>query len=195
MASFKSNDNYLAGKLLLAMPNMGDQRFNRAVIFVCAHDENGAMGIVINNEMPEMEFTDLIPQLKIESDIKVDLDKVSLPVMCGGPVETGRGFLLHSADFSRVDTMRVDQTYGVTGTVDALKELAIGKGPDDVLFALGYAGWDAGQLEAELQDNAWLVVDPDHDLVFGDDPEEKWNIAVSKLGVDPTLLSGAAGRA
>ncbi len=195
MGSYKSNDNYLKGKLLLAMPNMGDNRFNHAVIFMCAHDENGAMGIVINNAMPEVEFKDLVSQLKIESDIKVDLNKITLPVMCGGPVETGRGFLIHSSDFYRGETMRVNKSYGVTGTVDALKDLAIGKGPDDVLFALGYAGWDAGQLEAELQDNAWLVVDPDHELIFGDDPDEKWNLAIAKLGIDPVMLSGAAGSA
>ena len=91
--------------------------------------------------------------------------------------------------------MRVNKSYGVTGTVDALKELATGKGPNDVLFALGYAGWDAGQLEAELQDNAWLVVEPDHQLIFGGDPEEKWHLGISKLGIDPVMLSGAAGSA
>lgn len=195
MGSKIPQGNYLAGKLLLAMPSMGDDRFDHAVIFICAHDENGAMGIVINNAMPDMEFKDLISQLKIESDIKFDLDKIALPVMCGGPVESGRGFLLHSSDFARVDTMRVNKSYGVTGTVDALKELATGKGPNDVLFALGYAGWDAGQLEAELQDNAWLVVEPDHQLIFGGDPEEKWHLGVSKLGIDPVMLSGAAGSA
>lgn len=195
MVRFKSDDNYLTGKLLLAMPRMGDRRFDNAVIFICAHDENGAMGIVINESIPDMEFKDLISQLKLESDINIDPDNIDLPVMCGGPVEKGRGFLLHSSDFSRADTMRVNKTYGVTGTVDALKQLAAGKGPDDVIFALGYAGWDAGQLEAELQDNAWLVVDSDYDLIFSNDPEEKWNLAIAKLGIDPVMLSGEAGRA
>ena len=187
--------SYLAGKLLLAMPNMGDPRFHRAVIFLCAHDEDDAMGLVINNEMQNVEFKDLAKQLKFESDIKINFDDIHLPVLSGGPVETARGFLLHSGDFTRSDTMRVDDAYGVTGTTDALKDVALGNGPKDMLFVLGYAGWGAGQLDIEIQENAWLVVDPDTDLVFGDNMDGKWSRAISKLGVDPVLLSGAAGRA
>ena len=191
----KVKASYLAGKLLLAMPGMGDHRFNRAVILLCAHDEEGAMGLVINNEMPNVEFSDLAKQLKFESDIKINFDDIHLPVLSGGPVETARGFLLHSSDFKRPDTMQVDDAYGVTGTTDALKDVALGNGPRDMLFVLGYAGWDAGQLDIEIQENAWLVVDPDQDLVFGDDMAGKWSRAMSKLGIDPVLLSGASGRA
>lgn len=188
----KKDDNYLTGKLLIAMPSMGDPRFHRAVIFLCAHDEDGAMGLVINHELPGVEFSDLVSQLKFESDIKFDM---SLPVMYGGPVESARGFLLHSTDFERADTMHVAQKYGITGTVDALQDIAQGKRPKDLLFILGYAGWDAGQLDEELQQAAWLVVDADPDLIFEGDPDEKWLRAITKLGVDPAMLSGASGRA
>lgn len=191
----QSSDHYLTGKLLLAMPNMGDPRFHRAVIFVCAHDEQGAMGLVINHIMPSIEFNDLVKQLKVESDIKVNFEALDLEVMYGGPVESARGFLLHSGDFSRDDTMRVDGSYGVTGTVDALKDVASGKGPNDLLFMLGYAGWDAGQLDIEIQESAWLVVDPDQDLIFGSDPSDKWTRGINKLGIDPAMLSGLSGNA
>lgn len=191
----QKNDHYLTGKLLLAMPNMGDPRFHRAVIFVCAHDEQGAMGLVINHIMPSIEFNDLVKQLKVESDIKVNFETLDLEVMYGGPVESARGFLLHSGDFSRDDTMRVDSSYGVTGTVDALKDVASGKGPNDLLFMLGYAGWDAGQLDAEIQDNAWLVVEPDQDIIFGSDPSDKWTRGIHKLGIDPGMLSSLSGNA
>ncbi|MGH1456423.1 MAG: YqgE/AlgH family protein [Alphaproteobacteria bacterium] len=194
MAS-KAQNNYFAGKLLLAMPNMGDPRFNRAVIFLCAHDENGAMGLVINHEMPNVAFTDLVPQLKIGSDITVNFDDIKLPVMCGGPVESARGFLLHSTDFKREETMSIDKSYGVTGTLDALKDVAMGAGPEELMFILGYAGWDAGQLDEEIQQNAWLVVDSDHELVFGGDADDKWTRSIAKLGFDPVMLSSAAGSA
>jgi len=191
----QKQDNHLVGKLLLAMPSMGDPRFHRAVIFICAHDEEGAMGLVINHSMPGIEFNDLMGQLKLESDIRVDFEKLNLDVMYGGPVETARGFLLHSGDFTRADTMMVNKSYGVTGTVDALKDIATGKKPENLMFILGYAGWEAGQLDEEIQNNAWLVVDPDPDLVFGDNPEAKWTQAVNKLGIDPAMLSSVAGRA
>ena len=194
MASEKEN-HYLNGKLLLAMPSIGDPRFNKAVIFLCAHDERGAMGLVINNRLPGLEFTAMLEQIGIISDIKVDLEKLSLPIMGGGPVEGARGFMLHSNEFSDSDTIKVDDHYGVTGTVDALKKVVEGQGPDDMLFILGYAGWEAGQLDAEIQDNAWLVVDADHDLVFNTQPEEKWQLAVQKLGFDPAMLSAQSGRA
>lgn len=187
--------SYMTGKLLLAMPSIGDQRFDRAVIFVCAHDEEGAMGLVINNTMQGIEFSELVGQLKFESDIKVKFEEMNLPVMSGGPVETARGFLLHSSDFKRDDTMKVDEEFGVTGTVDALKDVACGQGPKDLLFMLGYAGWDAGQLDAELQQNAWLVVDADPALIFEGEPQEKWSRAINKLGIDPAMLSSSVGRA
>ncbi len=192
MASSKEN-NYLTGKLLLAMPSMGDPRFHRAVIFICSHSEEGAMGLVINHKMPSVKFMDLVKQLNIESDIKVNFEKLDLAVMCGGPVESARGFMLHSGDFSRDDTMKVNNNYGITGTVEALKDVARGVGPKDLIFVLGYAGWDAGQLDLEIQQNSWLVVDPDPEIIFEGRAEEKWTRAIAKLGIDPVMLSSVAG--
>lgn len=191
----KITDHYLKGKLLLAMPSMGDPRFHRAVIFICEHDENGAMGLVVNHALSGIEFTELVKQLKIESDIMVNFDALDLPVMCGGPVETARGFLLHSGDFIRPDTMPVNQGYGVTGTIDALREVANGNRPKGLLFILGYAGWDAGQLESEIQQNIWLVTEPDPELIFTGEPDEKWTKAVRQMGIDPGRLSAEAGNA
>lgn len=194
MAEIK-NDHYLVGKLLIAMPNMGDPRFHKAVIFMCAHDKNGAMGLVINHTLPGLEFENLLEQLGITSDIEIKLDALSLPVMSGGPVEAARGFLLHSNDFEQNDTVKIDDAYYVTGTIDALKAVAEGDGPDQALFILGYAGWSSGQLDQEIQQNAWLVVDPDPDIIFKTVPDEKWTMAAKKLGIDPAMLSGDAGRA
>jgi len=183
---------YLTGRLLLAMPAMGDPRFHKAVIYVCAHDENGAMGLVINHTLPGIDLSQLIEQLNIESDAP---DSPNGLVMSGGPVETARGFVLHSTDFQQTDTIKIDDEFSVTGTIDALKAIANGEGPDQMLFILGYSGWSAGQLDKELIDNAWLVADPDPDLIFDSLPDEKWTKAVQTLGVDPNMLSGEAGRA
>jgi putative transcriptional regulator len=191
----KDADGYLTGKLLIAMPKMSDPRFYRSVIFICAHDKNGAMGLVINNEMPGVEFDQLLRQLDIASDIKIDLEPLQMPVMNGGPVENARGFLLHSADFKQVDTITIDTFFSVSGTIDALKQVAKGQGPQHMLFALGYAGWGAGQMEREIQENAWLVVDADPALIFQATSDEKWDMAVQKLGINPAMLTGEAGRA
>lgn len=187
--------NSLAGKLLLAMPALGDPRFYRAVIFMCAHDEKGAMGLVINHVMPGIEFRNLLKQLKISSDINVDLRKFQLPVMAGGPVEGSRGFILHSHDFRQKDTVEVGDFYGITGTIEALKAIAAGKGPDHLLFILGYAGWGPKQLDKEIQENSWLVADSDPNIIFHAEPTEKWDLAVQKIGVNPAMLSIEAGRA
>lgn len=189
------DDQYFAGKVLIATSGMNDSRFHRAVIFLCAHDAGGAMGLVINHIMTNVTFNDLIDQLKIESDIKVNFKGLNLPIMCGGPVEKARGFLLHSGDFVRSETLEINKSYGITGTVDALKDVALGKGPKSRMFALGYAGWDAGQLEVELAQNAWLLTDPDEDLIFSPDYNKKWIQAIEKLGIDPAMLSVEAGRA
>ncbi len=186
-------DNYLTGKLLLAMPSMSDTRFERAVIFICAHDEQGAMGLVINNALRDVAFTDMLEQIDLISDIKIDLSK--FPVMNGGPVDSDRGFLLHSHEYSKDDTVNVNDEYGVTGTIDALREVVGGDGPDKMLFILGYAGWSAEQLDQELQQNAWLVADADPSLIFDTPLEEQWMSAVRALGVEPAMLSSAAGRA
>lgn len=191
----ESNDHYIAGKLLLAMPAMGDFRFEKSVIYMCAHDELGAMGLVINNPLPELDFKDLMDQLKVASGEEFDPKALSTLVMNGGPVEGARGFLLHSSDFELPDTIKVDDDVSVTGTLDALKDVVTGAGPKDKIFILGYAGWSAGQLDEELQRNAWLIVDADPDIVFHGEPEKKWDMAMKKLGIDPAMLSVTGGTA
>ena len=187
--------NSLTGKLLLSMPQMGDPRFQKSVIFMCAHDKNGAMGIVVNHLLNDIKFSDLLDQLQITSNIHIDMNALSIPVMNGGPVNMARGFLLHSPEFSHEGTMKVGNRYGVTGTINALKDLATGNGPAQKLFALGYAGWGAGQLEQELQDNTWLVIESNPDLVYNINPEKKWDIAIEQLGFDPSLISNTTGQA
>lgn len=188
-------DRYLAGRLLLAMPQMGDPRFYKAVIFMCAHDENGAMGLVINHALPGLDLSALLQQMKISIQNDEAGHPGNMPVMSGGPVEAARGFILHSSEFRQPDTVRVNDNICVTGTVDALKTIAGGDGPEKMLFILGYAGWGSGQLDREMQQNAWLVADPDPDLIFGPGTDEKWERAVRALGVDPAMLSVSAGRA
>ncbi|MCB1840345.1 MAG: YqgE/AlgH family protein [Alphaproteobacteria bacterium] len=190
-----TEDGYLTGKLLLAMPSMGDPRFHRAVIFMCSHDETGAMGLVINHRLPGIAFHELIGQLDIRSDIVIDMKKFDLPVMNGGPVESARGFLLHTPDFQREETVLIDGRYGITGTVEAVREIVTGKGPDNLLFILGYAGWSAGQLDWEIQQNAWLVTEADPAIIFDKNLDTKWTKAVGQLGFDPGMLSGEAGNA
>ena len=197
MASDIQNDDEfkLNGKLLIAMPSIGDPRFQKAVILVCAHDENGAMGLVINHQLPGLKFPELLNQLGIASEIQIDAKALALPVISGGPVESARGFLLHTNDFQQAGTVVVDQEFCITGTVEALKELARGNGPDHALFILGYAGWGRGQLEHELQQNAWLMVEPDAEIIFHSKLDEKWEMAAAKLGFDPAMLSGQSGTA
>jgi putative transcriptional regulator len=177
--------------LLVAMPSLQDGFFARSVVYLCAHSSAGAMGIVINQRLPDVEFSDLLSQLRLpESRLVVE------PVVhFGGPVETARGLVLHSKDFMRQDTVRIGGGMCVTGTVDILRAMAEGRGPNRSIFALGYAGWDAGQLEDEMQANAWLTVPADEELVFSADLSRKWETALKKIGVDPLALSADVGRA
>lgn len=188
-------EGYLAGKLLLAMPAMGDPRFHRSVIYMCTHDAQGAMGLVINHAIPGMGFKEILKELPIESEIEIDPSALSVPVMLGGPVDAGRGFLLHSNDFKDDQTIVVDDAFSVTATLDAIRAVVKGQGPNEKLFVLGYAGWSAGQLDEEIQNNTWLVAEPDAELIFNAPDAEKWQQAVSGLGFDPAMLSGDAGRA
>lgn len=191
-ASAPDTDRFFAGRLLVAMPNMGDPRFEKSVVFLCAHDETGAMGLVVNKIVPDLTLATLLEELTIAQSGDI-ADKT--PVFVGGPVETARGFLLHSAEFTDRDSIRVKGDYAVTGTIDALRHAMGENGPRDRLFALGYAGWGAGQLEDEIRANAWLVCDATPDLVFGGDQDTKWARAMLGLGIDPALFTGAAGRA
>ena len=182
---------YLQGQMLLAMPGMGDQRFARTVIYLCAHSEAGAMGIVVNKPLDTITFHELLDQLNIDRT-KADPD---LRVHFGGPVSPAQGFVLHSTDFMREGSLKVGDEIGLTNTVDVLRAMALGQGPKRALLALGYAGWSAGQLDAEIQANGWLHAPADFDLIFDGAPTEKWVRAVGTLGIDLAALSGAAGHA
>ncbi len=182
---------YLEGQLLIAMPNIGDPRFDRSVIFMCAHTEEGAMGIILNKIAEEITFDDLLEQL----EITVPEASEQIRIHSGGPVDTGRGFVLHTRDYLQNTTMPVGESYGLTATVDILRSIAEGEGPQRSLLALGYAGWGAGQLDSEIQANGWLHTEADMELVFDNMLETKWTRAVHKLGVDPSFLTGDAGHA
>ena len=181
----------LVGQLLIAMPGMSDPRFARTVIYMCAHSAEGAMGLVVNRAFEQISLAELLQQLEIDATA-VD-DKVA--VNFGGPVETGRGFVLHSPDYMREGTLVVTEGVSLTATVDILKAIASGNGPRRHLLALGYAGWGPGQLDSEILANGWLHVDADEELVFGAELDRKWDRAMAKLGINPMLLSDAAGHA
>ncbi|MGB8275207.1 MAG: YqgE/AlgH family protein [Alphaproteobacteria bacterium] len=181
----------LSGQLLVAMPQMRDPRFARTVIYMVAHTEDGAMGLVLNRVLGSVTFPDLLRQLGIDASDSAS----NIHVHFGGPVETGRGFVLHSADYHQGATLRVDEKVSLTATIDILRDIADGAGPRHCLLALGYAGWGPGQLEDELHGNGWLHVTADEDLVFGEDLEGKWEHAIAKIGVDFRNLSDEVGHA
>ena len=182
---------YLTGQLLMAMPGMPDPRFQRTVIYMCAHNAEGAMGLVINRLFGAITFGDLLEQLEIRPTRSV----ADLRVHYGGPVESGRGLVLHSTDFIRDGTLKVDDDVALTATVDILRAIADGRGPRLSLLALGYAGWGPGQLDAEMQANGWLTAESDEALMFDRDLETKWERSIAKLGVRLSMLSGQAGHA
>jgi putative transcriptional regulator len=194
-----SGRGYLDGQMLIAMPAMRDERFSRSVIYVCAHSSEGAMGIVVNQAAANINFSDLLVQLEVIPAA----DIIQLPpragmvkVLKGGPVETGRGFVLHSADFFiENSTLPIDEGICLTATLDILKAIAHGKGPQSAVLALGYAGWAAGQLENEIQENGWLHCAADSELIFGPDIEGKYTKALRKIGIDPGMLSSESGHA
>src|SRR5689334_8929375 len=189
---------YLEGQLLIAMPVMTDKRFARSVIYMCAHSAEGAMGLIVNQRASHISFDELLKQLGIESDGANDirLDPVDMDVHVGGPVETGRGFVLHSSDYHAADaTLATDEGVSLTATIDIRKAIAAGKGPDRAMLALGYAGWRAGQLESEIAANGWLHCPADADLLFDRNVDDKYQRAMSKLGIDPLHLVSDAGHA
>ena len=181
----------LVGQLLVAMPAMSDPRFARTVIYMCAHSAEGAMGLVVNRALEQISLAELLQQLEIDA---TEIDD-TVPVNFGGPVETGRGFVLHSPDYMREGTLVVTSSVSLTATIDILKAIASGSGPRRHLLALGYAGWGPGQLDSEILANGWLHVDADEELVFGAELDQKWDRAMAKLGINPMLLSDAAGHA
>ena len=182
----------LNGKLLIAMPEMGDPRFAFTVIFMCAYSEDGAMGLIVNKPTDELTMSDLLEQL----DIKQEDSARNLPIHFGGPVEHGRGFVLHEKGYhSSISTLDVNDDFAMTATLDILEDLAQGRGPAQAIINLGYAGWGPGQLESEIAQNAWLTCDADHELVFSTADEEKWEAALNRLGVSALTLSASAGHA
>jgi len=197
--SSRKRRGYLEGQVLVAMPGMVDQRFARSVIYLCAHSREGAMGIVVNQRAKRIKFSDLLVQLEVinEQDvIRLPQRADGMQVLKGGPVETQRGFVLHSSDYHVADTtMPIDKTVSLTATVDILRAIAQGAGPYQAVLALGYAGWAAGQLEKEIQQNGWLSCEADADLVFGADLDSKYGRAMRKIGIDPAMLVSEAGHA
>ncbi len=183
--------SFLTGHLLIAMPQMEDPRFRRSVIYMCVHNADGAMGLVVNRLFEALTFPDLLEQLNIAMGPRTKQIRVHF----GGPVEAGRGFVLQSDDYVREGTLVVNTGFALTATVDILKAIASGEGPEQSLLALGYAGWGPGQLEAEIGANGWLAVAADPPLVFDADLEGKWSKALAKIGIDLTTFAGDAGHA
>ena len=179
----------LTGQLLIAMPQMQDPRFSRSVVFMCAHSNEGAMGLVVNKTVEQPSMAELVKQLGVEGP-----GFARARVHFGGPVEAGRGFVLHSTDYTEQGTLVVGGV-GLTATIDILRAIGRGEGPQRRFFALGYAGWGPGQLDAEIQANGWLTVPADDAILFDDGNDDKWKRAIAKLGVDPFALSGDAGHA
>ena len=204
---------FLDGQLLIAMPNMQDPRFERSVVYLCAHSGDGAMGLIINQRVPHLSFPELLEQLNIIEQAggeepaapsqrtitqspALRLPGEDIYVHMGGPVDTGRGFVLHSADYFASDsTLPIDQSICLTATIDILREIAAGRGPNKALLALGYAGWAPGQLEMEIQANGWLTCPGTPDLIFDHDLEHKYERTLNELGVDPSFLVSDAGHA
>ena len=181
----------LVGQCLIAMPGMHDPRFEKTVIYMCAHSPDGAMGLIVNRAINTVTFSDMLEQLEI--DLASAGPRIN--VLFGGPVESGRGFVLHTDDYLQDSTLAIGNGLSLTATQDILKAIAIGGGPLQCLLALGYAGWGAGQLDDEMKSNGWLSVAADKDLVFDHDLSGKWDRAMNKIGIDPQMLSQNVGHA
>src|SRR5438270_8471877 len=190
---------YLDGQMLIAMPSMRDERFSRSLIYVCAHSSEGAMGIIVNQIAANVNFPDLLVQLEVipaADVIQLPQRAGGVKVLKGGPVETGRGFVLHSADFFiQNSTLPIDEGICLTATLDILKAIARGDGPASAVLALGYAGWAPGQLEKEINQNGWLHCAADRELIFGQDADGKYERAMRKIGIEVGMLSSEAGHA
>jgi putative transcriptional regulator len=190
---------FLDGQMLIASPTMQDERFARSVVYMCAHSSEGAMGSVVNRAADDVSFSDLLVKLDIipaTEAIQLPPQAGDMTVLKGGPVQTDRGFVLHSADFFiQNSTLPIDEDICLTATVDILKAIARGNGPISAILALGYAGWAPGQLENEVQQNGWLHCSADRDLIFGTAIDEKYDRAMQKIGIRPGMLSHDVGHA
>lgn len=189
--SLPPESQYLTGQLLIAMPSMGDPRFTQTVIFLCAYSDEGAMGIVLNRPLSRPRFAELIKKFGISAAPPAR----QIRLCAGGPMDHGRGFVLHTSDWETDGTLKIDDDRALTSSLDVLKVVAEGGGPRECMLALGYAGWDAGQLDLEIQQNTWLAAPADDAILFDADYDTKWRRALAKLGIDPAALSSTAGRA
>ncbi len=187
----KNDDNYLTGKCLIAMPNMNDERFAGSLIYICSHTKDGAMGFVVNKKIKEFSFADLANQLPISTIKPI----APIELHQGGPLEKVRGFVIHSTDYVKDDTIVISDNIAVSSSIDIITDIAFGMGPKENLIALGYASWAPQQLEREILNNTWLVTKPDTELMFRTKDEEKWQKAVDSIGIDLTRLSSFSGRA
>lgn len=185
------NDGFLQGKFLIALPGMPDARFERTVILMCAHSDDGAMGIIINKAITGMPFGQLMDKL----GIAVTAKRTDTPVLFGGPVETQQGLILHSSEYAAPNSTQVIADVSLTGTIDVLRAIAEGRGPQKAVFALGYAGWESGQIESELHGNGWVHCDADTAILFDMPLQARWSAALGKLGINISGLSAEAGRA
>lgn len=190
---------FLTGMFLVAMPGMMDQRFDRAVIYLCAHSNDGAMGIIVNKPAEDIVFPELLQQLEIipeKPSISLPSQAGNMKVLRGGPVETSRGFVLHSVPVEPIEgSVTAGDEIRLSATIDILKAIARGQGPDEAIFALGYAGWASGQLESEIQDNGWMICPLDRKILFDQEFDSKYVRALGSLGIDPAMLSPLAGHA
>ncbi len=191
MSSETADETRLTGQLLVAMPGMSDPRFLRSVVYLCVHSAEGAMGLIVNKRLENVSFAEIAGQVGIEAEEI----RAEIAVYYGGPVETGRGFVLHSTDYVDESSLVIDERFALTATVEMLKTIAAGGGPAQRMLALGYAGWGAGQLDAEIQANGWITVPADPAIVFDAEDDTKWERALRAIGIDPSLLSMHVGRA
>ena len=192
------SDHCLEGNFLIAMPSMADARFEKSVIYICAHSPKGAMGFIVNRGLDNPSIGDFFSQLGIvnENEIQIlEKNYENIKLYSGGPVEPGRGFVLHSPEFSGETTLNVDKNVCLTATLEILRSIVTGKGPENILLTLGYSGWASGQLEEEIITNGWLICPADSDIIFSPDNAQKYEKAMKLLGIDPLLLSGDAGHA
>lgn len=189
--SHSLSGNYFTGKLLISMPVMNDIRFNQTVIFVCGHDDLGAMGLIINKPLFSVSFKELLEQV----DLEITSSVPHIPIFYGGSVDMGRGFVLHSVDYIHESSVVIPGGYALTATLDVLQAIMENKGPQKAFIALGYVGWGPGQLENEVLENNWLILPPDEKLVFDYDTTSKWRKSLGYIGVDPVTLSMVSGHA
>ncbi len=197
ITTMKNRNGFLNGHLLIAMPTMADERFARSIIYVCAHSDEGAMGLILNRRQ-NMNFPDLLVQLGIinaRQAIHLPKPIKLFPVRNGGPVERSRGFVLHSDDYSCSTTVAVANEVCLTSTMDVLKAMSVGQGPQRAIIALGYAGWGAGQLESEIANNGWLTSPIDADFIFAEDIDHQYENSLHRIGINPAFLVSEAGHA